>query len=140
MKKIFILLVVLGFFVEACNNNKTAKIQNSNNREKDDYSKSENRDKEEKTTSEETTVSKANDNNAMLSSWSSNDINEFVSNCVSTAVQGGMSQELSEKYCSCIQQKIEQLYPDPKDAGNITDEQMNSPSMKSMVRGCLTGN
>ena len=81
-----------------------------------------------------------NNNNSMAGGWSSNDINEFVSNCVSTAVKAGMTQELSQKYCSCMQQKLEQMYPDPKDAGNITEEQMSTPSMTAMAKGCLTGN
>lgn len=88
----------------------------------------------------EITGNNGNNNNSMASGWSSNDINEFVTTCVSGAIKEGMSQELSQKYCSCMQQKLEQMYPDPKDAGNITEEQMNTPSMLAMVKGCLTGN
>ena len=142
MKKLLILLMVFGFFVAACNNNKNGKNQNSGNREKDDYGKNDNLNKDDEKKNDENTLNNGNDNNSnsMTSGWTSNDINVFVTNCVSTAVQGGMSQELSQKYCSCMQQKLEQMYPDSKDAGNITEEQMNTPSMLEMVKGCLTGN
>lgn len=211
MKKLLVLLMAFTFFVVSCNNNKTAKNQNTNNRDKDDYGKNDNvnnadenktndnsgngswteTDKNkflkecvglfdesqaslankicpcvlEKMEKEFTSYSEAdskggeaagqritlqckeqiignngNNNNSVASSWSSNDITEFINNCVSTAVQGGMSQELSQKYCSCMQQKFEQMFPDPKDVGNITEEQMNSPSMTEIAKKCLNGN
>ena len=211
MKKLFVLLMALGFFVSACNNNKTGKNQNTNNRDKDDYGKNDkmnNADEnktndnsgnstwtetektkilkdcvasfdesqsalanqicpcllgkmEEKYTSfndadtrsseaeiksftlqckDEVSGNNGNNNNSMTGGWSGNDINEFVSTCVSSAVQQGMSQDLSQKYCSCMQQKLEQMFPDPKDAGNITEEQMNTPSMQEIAKRCLTGN
>ena len=141
MKKLLVLLLTFGFFVTACNNNKNSKNQNLNNRDKDDYGKNENRNNNDEKKNDGNTGNTGNDNNnSMAGSWSSTDINAFVSTCVSNAVQGGMSQELSQKYCSCMQQKFEQMYPDSKDAGNITEEQMNTPSMMAMVKGCLTGN
>ena len=142
MKKLFILLMVFGFFVTACNNNKTGKNKNTNNREKDDYGKNDNLNKENEKKNDENTLNNGNDNNSnsMTSGWTSSDINIFVTNCVSTAVQGGMSQELSQKYCSCMAQKFEKMFPNPNDVTNVTEEQMNSPSMTAMAKECLTGN
>lgn len=140
MKKILVLLMTLGLFVAACNNNKAGKNQNSNNREKDDYGKSDNTNKNDEKMSEGNTVNKVDDNtnNAMMSGWPQVERDAFITNCVTNAMQGGtISRTVAQNYCDCMLNKMETLYPDIQDAGKLTEEELNSPSMQKMAKDCL---
>lgn len=77
---------------------------------------------------------KEDNNNYSGGAWPSTYVNQFVNSCVSQAVGGGMSSSIAKSYCSCMQQKLEKLYPDPADAGSVD---MDSPSMKRMIKDCL---
>jgi hypothetical protein len=61
----------------------------------------------------------------------------FVSNCVSTAINGKMEEGLAKRYCDCMQVKMEVLYPDIRDAAALTDADMATPSMQRIIKDCL---
>jgi hypothetical protein len=89
---------------------------------------------------------KTNNNNGNTNSnngggsWSSFEVNQFVNSCVTEASKSGqLTRGQAQSYCSCMQEKFEQLYPSAADAGNVTDEDMNSPTMKKLIQNCLAG-
>jgi hypothetical protein len=140
MKKILVLLMALGLFIAACNNNKTGKDQKANNREKDDYGKSDNtNNKDEKMTDGNAVkTDDGNDNNATMSGWPQSERTAFITNCVTNAMQGGtITRTIAQNYCDCMLNKMETLYPDIQDAGKITVEELNSPAMEKMAKDCL---
>ncbi len=69
--------------------------------------------------------------------WSAAEVDAFVSNCTKEAVRGGMSRSQATNYCSCMQEKFEQMYPNAQDAGGISEDDMNTPAMKRLIQGCL---
>ena len=139
MKKILVLLMVLGLFIAACNNNKAGKNQNST-REKDDYGKSDNPNKNDEKMNDGNTLNKVDDNNnnAMMTGWPQSERDAFITNCVSHAMQEGtISKTVAQNYCDCMLNKMETLYPDVQDAGKLTEEELNSPAMEKMAKDCL---
>ena len=146
MKKLLILVLATSLFT-ACNN----KAKTTTTRDKDDYSKQDTakadkdkdmdkpKDKDNSSNTDNNNNSSNNDNNTTSSgsSWSSAEVDAFVTNCVSSAVGGGMQQSKASSYCTCMQRKLETLYPNVNDAGKLTEEDMNSPSMQRLVKDCL---
>jgi polyhydroxyalkanoate synthesis regulator phasin len=79
-------------------------------------------------------------NNNEGGGWSSAEVNQFVNSCVSEAVKTGkMTRGQAQNYCSCMQEKFENLFPNSADAGNVTDEDMESPAMKRLIQNCVAG-
>ena len=72
------------------------------------------------------------------SGWSAADRNDLINSCTQGATQN-MGAEKAKAYCTCMQQKLEVKFPNPKDAGKITAETMQTPEMKVMVASCLGG-
>jgi hypothetical protein len=147
MKKLFALLIVVGLLGFACNNNKTSKNLNSNNREKDDYGKSGNRNNDDVKKNDETsgekpdenTVEKPDENtgNSLLSGWPQAERDAFKTNCEKNAVGGGISVTLAKNYCDCMLNYMESQYPNVLDAGKLTDEDLETPEMKKIIKECL---
>ncbi len=140
MKKIFILLFVAGLFT-SCNNNKGKNDRTDRdtaNTKTDDYKTTTDKDKDnsDKDKDKDNNSNNGNTNNS-TGSWSSVEVDAFITNCVSSAVNGGMQRTKSESYCNCMQRKLETLYPNVNDAGSLTEEDMNSPSMQRLVKDCL---
>jgi hypothetical protein len=107
MKRILPLLMALGLFVTACDNNKTAKNQNTNNREKDDYGKPDNRN----------TDNSNKDDFNQKNSWSGSDISSFNAQCltafkndekVTKAIKN--SEEVAKAICPCLLEKFQSTY------------------------------
>jgi hypothetical protein len=141
MKKSLVLLMVLGLFVAACNNNKADKNKNSNNREKDDYGKTDNKNNNDEKT-DDGNNEKDNDNNSKMSSgWPRSERDAFTTNCVTNAIAGGtISRPVAQKYCDCMLNKMETLYPDILDVAKLTKEDLESPDMEKMAKDCLLTN
>ena len=70
--------------------------------------------------------------------WSAKDKNDLINSCTQTAT-ASMGEEKARAYCTCMQQKLEVKYPNPKDAEKVTAELMQTPEMQAMVRACLGG-
>jgi hypothetical protein len=163
MKKILILLFVTGLFA-ACNNDKGKNAQNTTDREQDDYNDRANskNDSDKNARKTDYTDNKgtnsddgknSNDNNSGRNpdnrnnndswggdhanrGWSSKDVREFVDTCIKEA-EKGFSRSKATSYCTCMQVKLEKLYPDSKDVESVD---FQTASMKRMVQDCLAGN
>lgn len=143
MKKLLILLLAAGLFT-SCNNNKGKNDRtdrDTTKTSKDDYNsgdKSSDKDKDkDKDNTDQNKDNNGNTNNNSRGSWSSVEVDAFITNCVSSAVNGGMQRTKADSYCNCMQRKLETLYPNVNDAGSLTEEDMNSPSMQRLVKDCL---
>lgn len=140
MRKLIILILAAGLFI-SCNNDKKADKRSDRDTEKnkDDYSSDDKDSKDNKDADykddrdkEETTDRDNNDSGG--GNWSKSDVNIFVDNCVSEAVKGGMQRTKATDYCECMQRKLEVLYPNSADVGNLDVE---SPNIKDMINKCL---
>lgn len=134
MKKLLILCLSLSLMVACKDKKDTRRDDTKTTTEKDDYRKTDDRDSKE-SDSKESDDKNTNDNKT--SNWSSKDVNDFVSNCTSSAVNGGMQQVVAERYCECMQVKMATLYPDVVDAGQLTQADLETPAMKRMIQDCL---
>jgi hypothetical protein len=145
MKKLLILLLACSLFA-ACNNNKAARERDrsSNSRDRDDYrdnrdnnsrnDEDRDRDRDRNTDYTNDNDDRNNSSSSSSSSWTSRQRDEFTTSCVNTAVEGGMDRSMAQSYCSCMQGKLERLYPNPNDANNLD---VNSTEMQNMMRDCL---
>lgn len=72
--------------------------------------------------------------------WSGEERDAFLTNCIESAMSegSGLTKEKATSYCECMLYKIEKKYPNPLDAGNITDETMNTPEMQKLLKGCFS--
>jgi hypothetical protein len=73
---------------------------------------------------------------APASTWSTKDRSDFLSECVKSAKEK-VSEEKSKNYCECMLFKVEKKYPNPLDAGKITEETLSSPDWKKMIADCF---
>jgi hypothetical protein len=154
MKKLLIMLMAVTLFA-ACNNNKDRNDRDrGSRRDRDDYNSSDrdrdSRDNDKKNTDydykdrndrdrqddDRRNDDRDDDRNRSSGggSWSSSEINQFVSTCTDAAEKGGMQRSVAAKYCDCMQVKLEKMYPNAADAGGIDVE---SPAMKKEIMDCL---
>ena len=142
MRKLIILFLAAGLFI-ACNNDKKTdrRADRDAERTKDDYSTDDKDSKDSKDADykdadkgDKEEVSDRDKDNTAGGNWSRSDVNIFVDNCVSEAVKGGMQRTKATDYCECMQRKLEVLYPNSADVGNLDVE---SPNIKDMINKCL---
>jgi len=143
MRKLIILFLAAGLFI-ACNNDKKSdrRSDRDTERNRDDYNSddkdSKDRDskeagyKDDRDSRDKEEVSDRD--NSGGGNWSSSDVRIFVDNCVSEAVKGGMQRTKATDYCECMQRKLEDLYPNSADVGNLDVE---APNIKDMINKCL---
>lgn len=81
--------------------------------------------------------SPASNKTSSSSGWSRKEEMQFVDECVNAAVKQGMEELDAQSYCDCMQFKLEKIYPDYREANTLTSADMNSPSMKKMIKECL---
>lgn len=132
MKKLLILFFATSLFV-ACNNDKKDDRRSSRDRdkEKDDYRS---RDDEEKDDSRNTDYKddekdtrdkdEDRDTRKTASGWPQSSKDEFVNSCVREAVKNGNTRSYSERYCECMVDKMESLYPDVEEVAKLTEEEV----------------
>ena len=68
--------------------------------------------------------------------WSAKDRADFLSECKNAAKEG-LGEEKATNYCECVLYKMERKYPKAEDAGEITEEKLNTPAFKKMMQDCL---
>ncbi|HEX7904700.1 MAG TPA: hypothetical protein VF487_12545 [Chitinophagaceae bacterium] len=74
----------------------------------------------------------------MYGYWTKEDREAFVSNCITSAQKGGLSEEKSKNYCECMLFKVEMKFPKTTDAKKeLTPEKLSSPEWKKLIQGCL---
>ncbi|MBP8244223.1 MAG: hypothetical protein KAX45_06775 [Chitinophagaceae bacterium] len=133
MKKLLILFFATSLFV-ACNNDKKDDRRSSRDRdkEKDDYRS---RDDEEKDDSRNTDYKDdekgtrdkdedRGDTRKTSDGWPQSSKDEFVNSCVREAVKNGNTRSYSERYCECMVDKMESLYPDVEEVAKLTEEEV----------------
>jgi len=69
--------------------------------------------------------------------WTRQDREEFISNCVKTAKDGGLSETKAKNYCECTQFKVEKKYPNSADLNKITADDLKSEYWKKLMASCL---
>jgi hypothetical protein len=121
MKKLFIFFLATTLFAACNNNNPFGKKDQAADKT----------DKEEKGDAEKKTGglfggAKNNDNN----NWTNKQRNDWMNKCLDEFT--GNSQ--AKKICSCVLDKVEQKYPDAKDAEEIPDAEG-----ERIIKGCTAG-
>jgi hypothetical protein len=69
--------------------------------------------------------------------WGTAEREAFISNCISSANNGGLAEEKAKNYCECMLYKIEVRFPDPLEAGELTAEKLATPEWKKITQGCI---
>lgn len=69
--------------------------------------------------------------------WGTSEREEFLSECIGSAKIAGVNEEKAKSYCECMLYKVEKMYPDPLDAGELTSEKLESPEWKKIIQSCL---
>ncbi len=77
-------------------------------------------------------------NETLGDTWSAKDVRDYVDNCVPGAMENGLSREKATQYCTCMQQKLEKNYPDPKDLIKMSEKEIMDISTK-LAGDCLRG-
>ncbi|MCX6316166.1 MAG: hypothetical protein NTW29_02670 [Bacteroidetes bacterium] len=73
------------------------------------------------------------------SNWPQSEKDGFISSCVGSAMKKGKSRAVSQSYCDCMLNRIESLYPDYKQASNLTDAEVDR-IIEKYKDGCLEEN
>lgn len=128
MRKLLILFLAVSF-IAACNNKKDdRRSTRDRDRETDDYrSRDEDKDKDTKSTDYTDDKDKDSDRDKEVTAdgWPKASRDEFVSSCVREAVNAGQTRSISERYCECMLEKMEGLYPDVRDVEKLTEDDIN---------------
>jgi hypothetical protein len=69
--------------------------------------------------------------------WTKLDREEFVSNCIRTAKEGGLSETKAKNYCECMQFKVEKRYPNADDLTKVTNDDFKSEYWQKLIASCL---
>jgi hypothetical protein len=56
--------------------------------------------------------------------------------CVIAAAKS-IGNDSARSYCSCATKKLEEMYPVQEEAGQLTAQDMRSPKLQAMIKGCL---
>jgi hypothetical protein len=136
MRKLLIFFMAVSLLA-ACDSKKDGKVRekSSDSREKDDYRN----DDDDKTSKDDRTEENNNENTTKQNNWPASEVNAFTSNCV-TEASGGMERAKAVSYCNCMLEKMQELYPDVKDAARVTDADMETASFKALIQDCLFNN
>jgi uncharacterized lipoprotein NlpE involved in copper resistance len=125
MKKLLLILTVVGLFVAACNNNKGKDNANRNNREKDNYLNN-NGDNDK-------------DNNTSTGNWSSAEKQRVLNDCIEEMIGDEIDKTSARNYCNCVLEKTMQKYSSIEKADEMgTEGEAESMAMECL--GELTGN
>ena len=73
---------------------------------------------------------------APASKWGTADREGFLKECINSA-KDGLGEAKAKNYCQCAMFKMEQKFPDPEDANNITEEMLNNPEFQKIIKSCL---
>lgn len=81
-------------------------------------------------------TSNNDDRKSSVSGWPQNERDDFITECVRSAVKNGQRKAVASSYCECMLEKIEALYPDINDAGRLSKSEIERVMMKYR-NGCL---
>jgi len=72
--------------------------------------------------------------------WSSGEVKKFVRDCMGAAMKNGMQELDAQSYCDCVQDQIAKIYPTAAAADRMTQADLASPRIQSIINGCKPGN
>ncbi|HEU4901456.1 MAG TPA: hypothetical protein VFT06_01660, partial [Flavisolibacter sp.] len=132
MRKLM-LFALAAFVLTSCDN--AAKKKNKSDSESEETARLKKPLKEEETSEEDSrTVTHQNadakagtktESTSYASGWPSTEKNMFMSTCVDKA-KAGMGETQAKNYCSCMLEKIEEMYPNATDATKLDQEKMTT--------------
>lgn len=134
MRKLLILFLTISF-IAACNNKKDdRRSTRDRDRESDDYrSRDEDKDrdskdadyKDDRDKDRDRESDRDRDKEVSADGWPKASRDEFISSCVREAVNAGQTRSISERYCECMLEKMEGLYPDVNEVERLTEDDIN---------------
>jgi hypothetical protein len=130
MKKLLIVFSAVSLFFAACNNDKAATKEETKSTSNKEDSRDDKSSKDDNSSNDDNS---SREDNSSSKGWSVMEVNQFVNSCVGEA-EKGMTRATAQKYCECMQVKIEKMYPVAMEAAGID---MNSDEVKQMVMDCL---
>jgi len=68
--------------------------------------------------------------------WTKKEKEEFISSCINSARENGLSETKAKNYCECTQFKVEKRYPNTADLDKITEEDLKSDFWTKLMAGC----
>ena len=68
--------------------------------------------------------------------WTKQEREEFISSCVKSAKESGLSETKAKNYCECTQYKIEKRYPSTADLDKISEEDLKSKFWENLMASC----
>jgi len=133
MKKLLILFFATSLFA-ACNNDKKDDRRSTRDRDKerDDYrSRDDEKDDSRNTDYKDDRDSRDRetddrDTRKSADGWPQSSKDQFVNSCVSEAVKNGQTRSVSERYCECMVEKMEALYPDVSEVERLTEDDITA--------------
>ena len=69
--------------------------------------------------------------------WTKEEREEFISSCVNSAKENGLSGTEAKNYCECSQFKVEKRYPNTADLDKITEDELKSDFWTKLMASCL---
>jgi len=68
--------------------------------------------------------------------WTKQEREGFISSCVKSAKENGLSETKAKNYCECTQYKVEKRYPNSADLDNISEEDLKSKFWENLMASC----
>jgi hypothetical protein len=125
MKKLFFLILSLGI-LGSCNNKKAA--------DKTDDVKTTDTVKKEPV--DEKVENKEAPPTETVTGWPEKDKNDFLNSCIESSLPNTNDRTVSQTYCSCMLDKLQQEYPDIERVKTLTDDDINTV-LEKYKDGCL---
>ena len=80
-------------------------------------------DDDDMTTTDDNDTKKKNSDYA--TGWTTAEKQQFLDNCAPAAMNNGLSERQANAYCSCMQEKLEKLYPVAEESAKMSNSKMN---------------
>lgn len=68
--------------------------------------------------------------------WSALDRSDFISSCIESA-KTSLGNDTARYYCTCMQIRVEEKYPNVEDANKLTEDLFQTPEWQKLIRECL---
>jgi len=68
--------------------------------------------------------------------WTKQEREEFISSCIKSAKESGLSETKAKNYCECTQFKVEKRYSNSADLDKITEDDLKSEFWVKLMAGC----
>ena len=69
-------------------------------------------------------------------SWAKKDREEFVTSCINSA-KAALGEAKAKSYCECMLYKVEKIYPNPGDAGQLNAEELKKDLWQKIIKTCM---